>query len=396
MIKKINILVSQYFTERDYERYGIDLLIGNDFKVEVWDLSLIIYPETINALKKTFKVIDRECIRRFKSKDEVIKSINREENTTYFISTILLSIKTFYIFKAIGKNGCDYGCTGTYTKHSFPMSKNINLVSHRRGRKLFYLIPNVIYHKLNHIVLKYLIKFFSVKSADYFALAGGNEAMAVGPLISDKTNIQHIHASDYDIYLKTKNKPTTATNGNYIVFIDQYLPFHPDMQISKQSFYLDPNIYYKGLRKIFDSIEKKTNYHVVIAAHPKASYKENQDYFGGRKIIYGFNSSAIISRAKLVILHYSTAINYSIIYRKPILFVTSDELIKSGLGRYVDNLAQYFSSDVVNVSDNILIYDIPKINSNIYDGYMRKYIKKSGTIDRLFWQQFADYIKAKK
>ena len=41
MTEKIVLIVANYFTYRDYKRYGVEILESNSFLIEIWDLSIV-------------------------------------------------------------------------------------------------------------------------------------------------------------------------------------------------------------------------------------------------------------------------------------------------------------------------------------------------------------------
>lgn len=394
MIKKIIILISQYFTERDYDRYGIDLLQENGFDVSVWDLSDFIYPKTIGPLKSAFGIFDKENIIRFDSVKEVVQAIGKENHETFFMSTIYYTPQTMNIFKAISRVGCKYGCTGPYTIGTFPRTDNI-MTYKSISRKIFdkTIIKKTV-NRVYQIYVKISPKLFGINCASYFTLAGGLST-ANGPIINNNTFMQYIHAADYDSFLKHKNADEKKHDNDFIVFIDQYLPHHPDALISKQTGKIDSEKYYEDLKTFFDHIESLTHDKVVIAAHPKANYRGKEHLFGGRKIVYGHNSMELISKSNLVLMHYSMAINLAVLFRKPILFITSNMLNRS-VGSHINTLARWFRVSPVNISDINKKIELPSVDSEMYDAYISDFIKKPGTKDTLFWQQVADHIKEYK
>ena len=76
---------------------------------------------------------------------------------------------------------------------------------------------------------------------------------------------------DFDNYLEQK---TDIITSNTIVFLDEYLPYHPDFDLLKME-KINANQYYKELNNFFSKIEAHTSSRVVIAAHPKANYNIN-------------------------------------------------------------------------------------------------------------------------
>ncbi len=387
MIKSIIFLTGQYFTERDYLRYGVELLQENGFEVSVWDLSFFLFPETIDSIKSASGIFDNENIIRFESAKKVVTAIRKENHETYFLDLIFYTPQTMIIFKAISRVGCKYGCTGIYSIGIFPQADN-NMAYEKIFPKV--IIKKII-HKIFQKYLKISLKLFGINYASYYAIAGGRLTSASAPIIGNSTYIQHIHAPDYDSFLKHKNSNESKYDSASIVFIDQYLPYHPDFLLSKQSVEIDVEQYYEDLRIFFNKIESLTQNKVVIAAHPKANYKGKEHLFDQRKIVYGHNSMDLIRNSNLILIHYSRSINFAVIFRKPILFLTSNMLNKS-VGSYINVLAKRFKVSPVNISDIDNKIELPRVDKELYDKYFSDFIKKPDTKEELFWQQVANHI----
>ena len=133
--------------------------------------------------------------------------------------------------------------------------------------------------------------------------------------------------------------------------------------------------YYREINAFFDIIERKYNRPVVIAAHPKAFLYKKADYFNGRKFF--FNATVCLSKyAEFIITHYSTAISYPIIFKKPILFVYTDEL-KCNMPNHYDYiiyLSKMLHSNVVNANSDNLEIPMLSVEDSVYDDYSRNYI----------------------
>jgi len=76
-IRKIIFLYSSIFCERDYKRFGIELLKQNNFEVEVWEISPIIFPQVYWNNLSSGKIFQNECYKIFENKQSVIESIKR-------------------------------------------------------------------------------------------------------------------------------------------------------------------------------------------------------------------------------------------------------------------------------------------------------------------------------
>jgi len=291
------------------------------------------------------------------------------------------------IFKAISKKGFEYGSTGPYSINIFPKFQNPLAVNNPSKKKLV----KIFFSKLYRIGLKIPLPLLGIDHATFFALAGGASSKAVGPLIGEKTEIKHIHAADYDYCLCQDNSKKKNQKRDYIVYIDQAIYNAPDMLARNEQFDIDIEKYFKDLRTFFDRIETELDMEVIIAAAPKINYSGNEHYFGNRKIMHGFNSAEIISNSFLVLLHYSMAINFAVIYKKPIMFITSDiiNLYKKPL---IDGFSNYFSYKPINITHDTSKLIIPDVDHELYERYFIDYIKKPGTDNKLFWVQVISLI----
>ena len=50
-IKKIIYFIESTFCQRDFERFGIEIMKDNGFCVEIWDFTPFISPETYNTIE---------------------------------------------------------------------------------------------------------------------------------------------------------------------------------------------------------------------------------------------------------------------------------------------------------------------------------------------------------
>ena len=101
--------------------------------------------------------------------------------------------------------------------------------------------------------------------------------------------------------------------------------------------------------QFFKTFEKKTGLKIKFAAHPKslkknvAKYSLDLDYSIG-------NTEELVKNSSLVLLHSSTSISYAILFKKPIIFLTSNELMKSWIGPRIDNFSKVLNGILVNMS----------------------------------------------
>lgn len=153
-----------------------------------------------------------------------------------------------------------------------------------------------------------------------------------------------------------------------IVFIDQYLPYHPDFKLRKTKS-VEPISYYKYLNDFFTKIEKKYNMEIVIAAHPSSNYEFNP--FNNRKIVK-FKTTEEIKKSKFIIGHYSTSLGLVTIEKKPLIIINMD-IFSDSIKDCIETFSKELGVIPVNLSSNNTKIDFEK-NDIFYENYYKNYL----------------------
>ena len=85
---------------------------------------------------------------------------------------------------------------------------------------------------------------------------------------------------------------------------------------------------------------------------------------------------------------------------KPLIFLTSNELIKSWIGPCIENVSQVLNSQLINI-DNFFhqgldIQNFLKVDEKKYKNYLDQYIKVPNSPDLPIWEIFTKQIKNKQ
>ena len=137
--------------------------------------------------------------------------------------------------------------------------------------------------------------------------------------------------------------------GKYAVFLDIYLPSHPDHPLVGMRA-VDPAVYFTDLNRFFASVEHKYGLEVVIAMHPKARYLN--DEFRGRRLVCG-QTPELVRDAEFVICHASTSVSYAVFNRKPVWTIYTDEMVRLYAGNLmhrIQALSLSLHAPLLNVS----------------------------------------------
>lgn len=216
-------------------------------------------------------------------------------------------------------------------------------------------------------IFKYKFAKFPM-TPDYVFRAGSKSVLP----FSSKTKIFPINYCDYDSSLKISDElPNELKEKKYCVFIDQYLPGHPDFlqnDINKESYYI-------SIKKVLKQVEVRFGLVPVIALHPKA---DGEIFEKAEILTYKHKTIQLIKGSSLVMAHYSTAISFAAIYKKPIFFVINDEMLKGKHGstfkKQIDNYARFFDSKVTNCDCNSIPEDLLSPNLDMYEKFLLNFL----------------------
>jgi hypothetical protein len=379
MIKKIYFFISSPLDNRDTDRFGLEVLQRNGFDVEVWDFTEIINPERFKSYTPPDEGNFNKC-RLFSRKEEALFEIKKLPTGTFVVCLLSYEYRSHVIFRALSKYRIPYGLY-IYNYPSFNIKKKSII------RRLLNITPSKLAtHLFNNAPLKYL----GIRPAS-IVLALGGEFFVQKFSICKETKILWSHNFDYEIYLRVMNQSFKQDN-KMGVFLDQYLPFHPDA-IASPIFAAEE--YYPRLCRFFDHLEKNYDVHIVIAAHPRSQYETQESLYGNRTIMRG-RTAELVKESGFVILHDSASINYAVLFKKPMIFITTDRMEQASAGvHFTDFMALMFDKKPLNIDQSYEI-DLNReliVNERFYEEYKNKYIKKSGTDDTPAWQVFADCLK---
>ena len=367
------ILTDTGFSKRDYDRFFVEKL-SKAYDVLVLDLAPYLNKKIFNLTlkdRKIFKYKNYVTVKNFKEFEDFLAK--NKKSFSYAFDFISARNKDSFYFK------------------KFLKSIDIKLVYFQFG-----LVPNIIRTNKEKILrflrllknpLLFLKKIYSILNTrlrdrifqkikyDYIFISGSKGVdndyakKAVKKIFT--------HSSDYE---NTFNYSFSKINlNNYFVFLDQNLPFHPAQFYRGEKPQVTSKKYFPSLAMTFRKIEKKFDSKIVVAAHPRADISDYDNFFKGREI---FNSKTIdlVKNCNCVLAHTSTAISYAVIFKKPIIFLTSNEIIKSYDDYRVHSNARILDAKLLNIdSDNdkyIHSTDFNlEINDNKYEIFMEKFIK---------------------
>ena len=368
MEKKIVILFEVHPVVTYSSRYDYQAYIQAGYQLDICDLSGVISDLYSN---KDDKPKDSEGIRyyAFQSKKQFKQYVNNLDNNAFIWSTFQLTAEYWWIFKLISRHRYGFICNIDYV---IPRSKSrikqknywTNLSWHRVSNALLYRTPR---------------KYIPIRKADAVITYGEEDIQRKlnNVLYDEHTIIELTNTIDYNACVKALSQNTDDDLNlpdDYIVFIDEYMPYHPDGL--KLGMHIDEIMYYQEVETFLRRVSAIMGIPVMVAAHPKADYKLHSECYQGMRIIQ-FKTAELIKKAKFVITHLSIATSMILISRKPYLLITTDEVDRvihaNGINEDWEKDLEKKEINISNeLSDDDLQYQIKQAQETGQDYYDRQ------------------------
>lgn len=387
-VTKIIFFRETLFSERYYNRLGIEILEKSGFDVEVWDCTPFLHPQ-VHQQVTVSDPIHFAGHRQFLSESEALAAIADLPPLSFVVCMIAYQYGSLSLYRALSKTKLQYGVVMTNAVPVADAAADLRSALDRIRQSSAAQLLNVLFSRVP-------FRLPGIRPASLL-LAGGTRSIQRRHRypMDGNTTILWAHTRDYDTYLNEKEKPVQE-DASMGIFLDEYLPFHPDYVQSKLPPPSGPDSYFPALRRLFDVLERELRIRIVIAAHPLARYDEHPEYFGGRQIIQG-KTLELIRKSRFAIAHESTALNFAVLFDKPVLFVTTDEIERNPReARFIHAMAGWLNKTAIN-ADAPLNRDWEKelaVDKDAYARYREAYIKKNGSPEKQTWQILADYLKA--
>lgn len=368
--------------ESYYERYAMSYFSSMQWDVCVIDLSPIIHPEAFRIV--TTDLIHSVERKLFNNKKEYVQFAKSIPDGAVFVFTTDFIYDIYFVYKCI-RNTQYYGYITRVDTNVEPEKKTME----SRIKGLFS--KDIFNHVRNSFFVRIPRNWFPIKPADYMLLGGmanRDEYIRLG-YTDEHTKICHIHSMDYEQYLKIKNGEKRFNDDKYCVFLDEYLPYHPDNVAEGTA--IEPNEYYRDMNAFFQLLELKYGVKVVVAIHPRADIDVCKKAYAGFEVRK--NETAVLIRdCEFVVAHFSTAISFAVAFYKPVILCYTDSIWANDSWRTVESkYAFYLGVDTINVSGSS-VGNLPgelKVNEDKYKEFLRLYMKADiDTEDESFGQCF--------
>jgi hypothetical protein len=396
-------LVDTPLYQRDYHRYGAQILLENGFDVLFLNFSPFMNPQ-LDSKGPTKNRYQGDRQKVIFSKREALDEIQALTRGTYLICLPHYRSATFWLYKAISDADLPY-CLCLV--NLVPTS----LIDRPRNFRYLSDLSRFFVYRLSLRRLPTIIKnfIFQTKFSSYLGirppdllLASGKRTMVhpQASLSGGNTEILWMHSMDYDRYLECiEGCDSVTTNQNQAVFLDTVSPLGGhDVFIPGLKNPLSVERYFPSVCAFLDRLERALDLTVAVAANPHTDHVALPDYLGGRRAVPE-STCEMVKNSKLVITRGGTATLYAVMFNKPVIFYTTGEMENSYsaplVSRLNHSLASWFGKVPINIDKSI---DVDwetemKINDAAYARIKENFIKMENTRNTYIWQAFADGLK---
>lgn len=357
-MKKIIIQYTSNLCQRVEDLFSIQLWIEAGYEIEYWDLSAITFQERLAPIH--IEGLKERVIATNSQYDVSVKRVAKE---SFFLMWFGFCAKTEFIFRIMSKYHAEFGviCNG--------LLPTVVSQSHKITLKRLKNSCRERYYSLIQYTPLYKPATFS-----FITASAGKPRYKV----DERTIHAKCNSGDYEAMLRLSGR--NICGKDYFLFLDQYIPFHNDTCIAGNK-PIDAERYFKSLNEFFDGIEKAYGMPVIIAAHPSAKRYETDNPFNGREYVFN-KTMELASQCRAIITHFTTAISSAVVYNKPSILLSSDELItlRSNQYVYMQALHEELGAPIINMDHtDESSFEIPVVNTEKYKEYKYKYLTNPET-----------------
>ncbi len=385
-ISRVVFLLVTKFSQRDYHRFGFDIIRKRGYKVEAWETS----PWFAPAYARDYEPPDPMVFPGHR----VHYSLAETRAAVALLSDRDIIVDAHDLLNEfdLGQvNGLRIG-TPVVGSVPVPQADKRQYFASKLAARLRHPLKSI--HNLKDRIVRNRKK---VRVYD-FCLIGGNQSHdKLRRDVDCNTTTIKAHSFDYDRYLEEEssgNGASLQSEGAYAVFLDEDVPFHPDGLIwdfCRNLARCEPESYYHELNGFFSRFENQTRLEIIIAGHPRADYNARDNAFNGRKLAQG-QTLSLVKHCTLVISHASTSLHYAVLYLKPVVLLDSDGF-DPGLRGRICAMGSALAAPIINMTESLTV-QLPRheVDYEKYSQFKQQFIKETGTPQKQLWEIFCDYL----
>ena len=383
MTVEIVYLVTQRVTERNRERFGLNYFSQAGYKITIIDITDLVRPKDYCKFQSRSLIsnnIDYFCISDYLSFLQAFYRLRelRQANKIFLFYQFMDIYQFLLLFFFKNRTDKSIFVTGS----CLPSFKSFTGFTSLSLKQRLYRVLNPLF-LVNYVLRKFYLYDFCVSSS-----------LKASTIIKSK-NIIPTYSFDYSSYLKITSEKNliSSVSEPYCVFLDEAMINHPDYLATPSRPHISRSEYITLMSNFFARHKSISNMKMVVALHPRSSYSTSdiQSIFPNT-ITFKGNTENLVAKASYVYCHSSTSVSFAVLFRKPLIFLTSNTISQLPEGSLLRSMAKELSCSVINL-DNIDLSLIKKHSSSLkhkqeplYDNYIDNYLKHPLSSNSSCWK----------
>lgn len=376
MSKRFVILYSLDFTPRDWDRFECEDFVREGWEILPVSCGRIVYPETMAKLDAP--PLQGWPVARPDTPDDLRAVLNSLTPDDLIMMLLPVSERTAWIYRTFGERKLPYLALTLSMIPAGPL-RRLSVVPGWRNRLRIGVqtlggLLAALRVRLNQIVR---LGYLRLPAPKWWLRAGSNLGWLYVSFPRPWAVEQVLKGRHQDVMRAQSVGPVPAPLAGkpYVVFLDEALANHSDNFLMGLPDFVSPPVYFPAMNRLFDRVEASVGGPVVIAAHPKATYQDVGNPWDGRALYFGLTAE-LVKGASLVLVHGSTSVSLAILWRKPVLFLTSDEVAATMTGLTILRQASWANGPVVNIDHPPADLPSPSVDEAAYAEYEATFLQE--------------------
>ena len=382
-MKNIIFLFSTPALEGDENKFSLLRLYELGFRLTIYDLTPVLRPEIESMITK--RRIHAEYIEYSKitNINQLEKNIREHCQDSFFFPMFDDYYRVRKVYSLFTKYKVRYGYVNN-------LACEVEIVACNGNRPKVSEL-NVI--KISSVLYNRIIrKVIPNRKAEFIAFGSRRSEKNIvrNCLVDKKTKRLYLHTYDCQRFIDAT--PYDNHNRKYCVFLDQYIPFHPDTVIDR-GLRIDAEIYYREVCGMLDCIGQKFDMDVIIAAHPRADYENQHKMFPQSYKIETGKTTELIKNAALVIGHFSTSIGLVSLTKVPLYIFLPPSIFDINVFRMNGTaFSKLLGCGIIREPNDIQNMDL-SYDGEKYQSFAETYMTCNDRLDQLnIWDIVSRYL----
>ena len=116
-------------------------------------------------------------------------------------------------------------------------------------------------------------------------------------------------------------------------------------------------------------------------------------HFSNKFKCYSNKTAELVRDSKFVIAHYSTAVSLAVLFKKPITFISSSNMLLSRADYLTKDFSYKLGSKFMNIETEKNFFLSKKINKKKYQKFVNEYVKHPKSKNINTWKYLKKKIK---